>query len=107
MAKVIFMDGIMSIHGKLGDTIYRTTADGRTIAYQKRNTRITPPTAKEILQRKRFAIANRFANAALDNPDMQAVLQRKFKSITSKSRPKTLRGFVMAKIMNMLKEIDL
>ena len=33
MAQVSFMDGIMSIRGKLGDTIYRTTPSGKTIAY--------------------------------------------------------------------------
>ena len=107
MAKVTLMDGIMSISGKIGDTIYRTTASGKTIAYQKRNTRTSPPTEKEIQQRKRFAIATRIARQVLCNKDLQAILQRKFKAITNKSRPKTLRGFVVQEVMNMLKEVTL
>ena len=65
MAQVSFMDGIMSIRGKLGDTIYRTTPSGKTIAYQQRHSRRTPPTEKELLQRKRFAIATRIARSAM------------------------------------------
>ena len=107
MAQVTFMDGIMSIRGKLGDTIYRTTPSGKTIAYQRRQSRTSPLTEKEILQRKRFAIATRIACAVLDNPELRTVFQRKHKSITSRSCPKTLRGYVMTKVMSIIKEIDL
>lgn len=107
MAKVTLMDGIMSISGKLGDTIYRTTASGKTIAYQKRNTRISPPTEKEIQQRKRFAIATRIARHVMYHSDLQAVLQQKLKSLPIQNRPKTVRGLIVQELMNMLKEITL
>ena len=107
MAKVTLMDGIMSISGKIGDTIYRTTASGKTIAYQKRNTRTSPPTEKEIQQRKRFAIATRIARQVLCNKELQAILQQQFKSLPINQRPKTLRGYVLQELMNLLKEVTL
>lgn len=107
MAQVSFMDGIMSIRGKLGDTIYRTTPSGKTIAYQKRHFRRTPPTEKELLQRKRFAIATRIARSAMYDFELEAILQRRFKSIPIHDRPKTLRGFIVKELMDMLKDVDL
>ena len=87
MAQVTFMDGIMSIRGKLGDTIYRTTPSGKTIAYQRRQSRTSPLTEKEILQRKRFAIDTLIACAVLENPELRTVFQRKHKSITNRNCP--------------------
>ena len=107
MAQVSFMDGIMSIRGKLGDTIYRTTPSGKTIAYQQRHSRRTPPTEKELLQRKRFAIATRIARSVMYDVELESILQQRFKSIPIHERPKTLRGFIVKALMDMLKEVDL
>ncbi len=107
MAQVSFMDGIMSIRGKLGDTIYRTTPSGKTIAYQQRHSRRTPPTEKELLQRKRFAIATQLARLVLNHPELQKTLMKTYKQINIKKRPATLRGYVLSQLMNMLKEIDI
>jgi hypothetical protein len=47
MAQVTFMDGIASISGKLGDTIYRRTASGKTIATKPQNASIGNRHAKK------------------------------------------------------------
>ena len=107
MAIVTMLDGLMSISGKIGNTIYRTTASGKTIAYQQQSHRTSPPTEKELQQRKRFAIAVRIARVVLYNPDMQHALEHIYKRIKSKSRPKTLRGFVASEILKIIKDIDL
>ena len=85
MAQVSFMDGIMSIRGKLGDTIYRTTPSGKTIAYQQRHSRRTPPTEQELLHRKRFAIATQLARLVLNHPELQKTLMKTYKQINIKS----------------------
>ena len=56
MANVTFMDGIATIRGKLGDTIYRRTASGKTIAYKAPERVCRPATRKEMKQRQRFAL---------------------------------------------------
>ena len=107
MANVTFLDGIMSIRGKIGDTIYRTTPSGKTIAYQQRNPRTSPPTENELRQRKRFAIATQIARVVLCHPEMQTVLMQIYKQINIKKRPATLRGYIVSQLMNMLKEMDI
>lgn len=107
MAKVTMLDGLMSISGKIGNTIYRTTASGKTIAYQQQSHRTSPLTEKELHQRKCFAIAVRIASEVLYNPDMQRTLEHIYKRIQSKSRPKTLRGFVVSEVIKIIKDIDL
>ena len=71
MAKVTFMDGIMTVRGKIGNTIYRQTLSGKTIAYQRLNSRTSPPTEKEIKQRKRFAFATRITGKMFTYPEIQ------------------------------------
>jgi hypothetical protein len=107
MAQVSFMDGIMSISAKIGDTIYRKTPSGKTIAYQQRNPRTSPPTEQELRHRKRFAIATQLARLVLNHPELQKTLMKTYKQINIKKRPATLRGYVLSQLMNMLKEIDL
>ena len=107
MANVTLLDGIMSISGKIGNTIYRTTASGKTIAYQQRKHRISPPTEKELQLRKRFAIASRIANAVLYNMDMRKALEQIYKRIHRNGRPMTLRGFVVSEVIKIIKDIDL
>ena len=106
MAKVTLLDGIMSISGKIGNTIYRETPSGKTIAYQQRNPRTSPPTEKELQLRKRFAIATRIANTVLYNMDMRKALEQTYKRIRNNHRPTTLRGFLVKELMNILKEMD-
>ena len=77
MAKVTFMPGIVSISGKLGDTIYRKTATGKTIAYKAPQRRLRPPTRKEIKQRNRFALVCHVVNLLLVNPAHNAKHTRK------------------------------
>ena len=107
MADVTFLDGLATISGKIGNTIYRKTPSGKTIAYQQRKHRISPPTEKELQLRKRFAIASRIANAVLYNMDMRKALEQIYKRIHRNGRPMTLRGFVVKELMNMLKEIEI
>lgn len=107
MANVTLLDGIMSISGKIGNTIYRKTPSGKTIAYQQRNPRTSAPTENELRQRKRFAIATRITNVVLCHPELHTMLMQKYKQINIKKRPATLRGYIVSQLMNMLKEMDI
>ena len=107
MADVTFLDGLATISGKIGNTIFRKTPSGKTIAYQQRHYRQSPPTEKELQQRKRFAIAARIVRSVLSHPEMRKTLQNIYKRINKNQRSKTLHGFVFAEVMNMLKEIEI
>ena len=39
--------------------------------------------------------------------ELEAILQRRFKSIPIHDRPMTLRGFIVKELMEMLKDVDL
>ena len=100
MAKVTFVPGIVSISGKLGDTIYRKTATGKTIAYKAPQRRLRPPTRKEIKQRNRFALVCHVVNLLMADPAQCKAYEKAFKK--NPMGMHTLRTYVFKHIWQEL-----
>ena len=96
MAEVTFIAGIASISGKLGDTIYRRTASGKTIAYKAPVLRYRKPTRNEIKQRNRFALVCRVVSLLLADPAQQIAYEKAFKK--HNGGVKTLRQYVFKQV---------
>ena len=97
MAKVTFMDGIATISGKLGDTIYRQTASGKTIAYKAPQQTYHKPTLAELNHRNRFALISKLVSTILGDPAQRAAYEQLQKD-TYGARKMTLRKFVFQKV---------
>ena len=79
MANVTFMDGIATIRGKLGDTIYRRTASGKTIAYKAPQRVCRKTTRKEMKQRQRFALVCKVVRLILSDPMQYKAYEKELK----------------------------
>ena len=79
MANVTFMDGIATIRGKLGDTIYRRTASGKTIAYKAPEHVCRQATRKEMKQRQRFALVCKVVRLILLDPMQHKAYEKELK----------------------------
>ena len=79
MANVTFMDGIATIRGKLGDTIYRRTASGKTIAYKAPERVCRQATRKEMKQRQRFALVCKVVRLILLDPMQHKAYEKELK----------------------------
>jgi hypothetical protein len=101
MAQVVFMDGIASISGKLGDTIYRRTATGKTIAYKAPERVCRKPTPAELNQRNRFALISKLVSTILADPAQCAAYEQLLKQIPSTKRL-TLRKFLFKQLSTSL-----
>ena len=101
MANVTFMPGIASISGKLGDTIYRKTQSGKTIAYKAPERMYRKPTPTELNHRNRFALIAKLVSAILTDPTQRAAYEQLQKQTPSAKRL-TLRKFVFQQLSTML-----
>ena len=97
MAKVTFTDGIATISGKLGDTIYRQTASGKTIAYKAPQQTYHNPTLAELNHRNRFALISNLVSTILGDPAQRAAYEQLLKQTPSAQRL-TLRQFIFQQL---------
>lgn len=97
MAQVVFMDGIASISGKLGDVVFRKSPSGKTYAYQIRKTPKRTPSEKEKKQRQRFSIITKMVSAIMADPTQRAAYEQLQKD-TYGARKMTLRNFIFKKV---------
>ena len=97
MARVTFMDGIATISGKLGDTIYRQTASGKTIAYKAPQQTYHKPTLAELNHRNRFALISKLVSTILGEPAQRAAYEQLLKQTPSAKRL-TLRQFIFQQL---------
>ena len=100
MANVTFMDGIATIRGKLGDTIYRRTASGKTIAYKAPERKRRKVTGKEIEQRSRFALVCKVVHLVLSDPMQREAYEKEFKKKDTELH--TLRQYVFKHMWEVL-----
>ena len=96
MANVTFMPGIASISGKLGDTIYRKTATGKTIAYKAPEVMYRKPTRKEVKIRNRFALVCRVVSVLLADPAQRKAYEKELKK--KQDGMITLRQYVFKQV---------
>ena len=101
MAKVTFIGGIASISGKLGDTIYRRTASGKTIAYKATQQTYHKPTPAELNHRNRFALISKLVSTILGDPAQRAAYEQLLKQTHSAKRL-TLRQFIFQQLFATL-----
>ena len=97
MARVTFMDGIASVSGKLGDTIYRRTASGKTIAYRTPQRTYHKPTTTELNRRHRFALRTTRVSTILGDPTQRAAYEQLLKQTPSAKRL-TLRKYIFQQL---------
>ena len=97
MANVTFMDGIATIRGKLGDTIYRRTASGKTIAYKVPQHVCRQATPAEQSHRNRFALIVKLVSIILGDPSQRAAYEQLQGQIPS-AKSISLRKFVFQQI---------
>ena len=97
MARVTFMDGIATISGKLGDTIYRRTASGKTIAYKAPQQTYHKPTLAELNHRNRFALISKLVSTILGDPAQRTAYEQLLKQTPSAKRL-TLRQFIFQQL---------
>ena len=97
MAQVVFMDGIASISGKLGDVVFRKSPSGKTYAYQMRKKTKRTPSEKEEKQRQRFSITCKLVSAIMADPIQRAAYEQLQKD-TYGAKKMTLRNFVFKKV---------
>ena len=100
MAEVTFIGGIASMRGKLGDTIFRKTVTGKTIAYKAPVLRYRKPTRNEIKQRNRFALVCRVVSLLLADSAQQRAYEKAFKKHNGGVR--TLRQYVFKQVWDGL-----
>jgi hypothetical protein len=97
MANVTFMDGIATIRGKLGDTIYRRTASGKTIAYKAPERVCRKATPAEQSHRNRFALIVKMVSIILGDPSQRAAYEQLQGQIPS-AKSISLRKFVFQQV---------
>ena len=101
MAKVTFIGGIASISGKLGDTIYRRTASGKTVEYKATQQTYHKPTPAELNHRNRFALISKLVSTILGDPAQRAAYEQLLKQTHSAKRL-TLRQFIFQQLFATL-----
>ena len=101
MAKVILMDGMAGISGKVGNMVFRTYKNGKVtcIPYEPKQ-RITPPSAKEMKNREAFGAATEAWNTmpATTKAYWEAEYMRDKATFNGK-RYVTLHGYFIARFM--------
>ncbi len=100
MARVTFMDGIATISGRIGDTIYRRTASGKTIAYKAPQQTYHKPTPTELNHRNRFALISKLVSLLLADTTLRQAYEKAFKK--NPTGMKTLRQYVFKQLWNGL-----
>jgi len=77
MAKVVFSFGIKSISGKLGDVVFRVYPNGDTIVSKLPDTSKLAASPAQLEQRQRMKRAHAYAHAAMADPDVWAIYQKR------------------------------
>lgn len=95
MATVTFIPGIASISGKIGDTIYRTTPSGKTIAYKAPKRIYHQSTPAQLNHRTRFALMAKLVSTILHDPAQRAIYEQLQKQKPS-TKHLTLRKFIFS-----------
>ena len=97
MAKVIFMDGIASISGKLGDVVFRKSASGKTYMAKAPQRTIRQPSKKEIHHQQQFGTICKLVNAIMSDPTQRAAYEQLQRN-TMGAQKMTLRKFLFQKM---------
>ena len=72
MAIITFNNGIVEIHGKVGERIYRRGPNGSTIVCKRPDMSGVQPSEAQKAHRQRFKQAVAYAKAALADPELRA-----------------------------------
>lgn len=97
MAKVIFMDGIASISGKIRDVVFRKSASGKTYMAKAPQRTYRQPSQQEIHHRQQFGTICKLVNAILSDPTQRAAYEQLQRN-TMGAQKMTLRKFLFQKM---------
>ena len=97
MAKVIFMAGIASISGKLGDVVFRKSASGKTYMAKAPQRTLRQPSKQEIQHQQQFGTICKLVNAIMSDPTQRAAYEQLQRN-TMSAQKMTLRKFLFQKM---------
>ena len=95
--QVSFQSPVAGLIGKLGDTIYRRTASGKTIAYKAPLQTYHKLTLAELNHRNRFALISKLVSTILGDPAQRAAYEQLLK-LTPSAKRLTLRQFIFQQL---------
>jgi hypothetical protein len=77
MAKVRLDPLFAGISGTLGDLVFKRTKNGETIVARRPEKSNAKPSPAQQAQRERFKLASAYAKAALADPDLRAIYEKR------------------------------
>jgi len=88
MPKVVLHPWIKELHGKMGDVVFKRLPNGETIMTNRPDMSAVKWSPAQKAHRKRFKQASAYAKAAMADPKIRAMYEKK--AVKAQKRPRDL-----------------